>query len=91
MLQLLLVEYHARIGTRSSLIVIQELLVTILTLTLITITVVTQTESHVHGATQPIPVHDGTIVMFNIVMESVMVLIPILVDVIQSVNVITVG
>ena len=43
-----------------------------------------------HGATQPIPVHGGTIVMFNIVMESAMVLIPILVDVIQSVNVIIV-
>jgi len=49
----------------------------------------TQTENLEHGATQPIPVHDGTIVMFNIVMESVMVPIPILVDVIQFVNVTT--
>ena len=45
----------------------------------------------VPGATLPILVHDGIIVMSSIVMESAMVLILILVDAIQFVNVIIEG
>jgi len=91
MLQLLLAEFHVKIGTPSSLRVTQEFQATIPTLALMAMRVETQTENLEHGATQPIPVHGGTIVMFNFVMESAMVQILILVDVIQFVNVITVG
>ena len=116
MLQLLLVEYHAKIGTPKLHIVTLVLQTIIPTLALMAMRVETQTESrgklrqyllcglismyillitHIYslitvpGATQPIPVHDGIIVMFNIAMGSAMVLIQKLVDVIQSVNVTT--